>query len=139
MGALDPYWAGYDAVLANVRALRPQTFPELQTILAEFHAPSSGDAFFPSNSADEELWEALEDAGWRVEFREGNYVYQAFNAAGVYVFEFFEGDLYDRSGDPRCSECEKWIDPDAVGAEAGAHGMCGSCLHNAVRSGWEPS
>ena len=37
-----------------------------------------------------------------------------------------------------CSECGEAIDPDAVGFEAGGYGMCGSCLHHAVRSGWEP-
>ena len=37
-----------------------------------------------------------------------------------------------------CSECGEAIDEAAVGFEAGGHGMCGSCLHNAVRSGWEP-
>ena len=38
----------------------------------------------------------------------------------------------------RCSECGEPIDEAAVGFEAGGYGMCGSCLHNAVRSGWEP-
>ena len=39
---------------------------------------------------------------------------------------------------PVCSECREAIDEAAVGFEAGGYGMCGSCLHNAVRSGWEP-
>lgn len=38
----------------------------------------------------------------------------------------------------RCSECGEPIDEAAAGFEAGGYGMCGSCLHNAVRSGWEP-
>lgn len=33
-----------------------------------------------------------------------------------------------------CSECET---PETA-ARVEAHGLCGSCLHNALRSGWEP-
>lgn len=38
----------------------------------------------------------------------------------------------------RCSECGEALSVDAVGSEAGGHEMCGACLHDAVRSGWEP-
>lgn len=99
MSALDGYWAAYDATLARVRAERPSTFAELKAILDEFHhgALAAGDAFFPSQSADEELWEALVDAGWSIEFGEAGYVYEAsFPATGA-RFEFVEGDLYDLS------------------------------------------
>ncbi len=34
-----------------------------------------------------------------------------------------------------CSECSESIAVDDLGS---GHGMCGSCLHDAVRSGWEP-
>lgn len=34
-----------------------------------------------------------------------------------------------------CSQCADVIDRDDVHA---GHGMCGSCLHDARRSGWEP-
>lgn len=99
MSALDGYWAAYDAVLANVRALRPSTFTGVKAILDEFHhgALAAGDAFFPSQSADEELWEALQDAGWSIEFGEASYVYEAHHPVTGARFEFVEGDLYDRS------------------------------------------
>lgn len=153
MSALDGYWAAYDATLARVRSERPSTFAELKAILDGFHHGALQDggaqAFFPSQSADEELWEALVDAGWSVEFGEASYVYEAQHPSGA-RFEFVEGDLYDRTPPPaaeaaaaapdpdRCSECGEAIDEAAVGFEAGGYGMCGSCLHNAVRSGWEP-
>lgn len=34
-----------------------------------------------------------------------------------------------------CSECGDVL---VEGPGGGDHGMCGSCLHNALRSGWEP-
>jgi hypothetical protein len=34
-----------------------------------------------------------------------------------------------------CSQCGEETDPDAMYAD---YGMCASCLHNAIRSGWEP-
>lgn len=35
----------------------------------------------------------------------------------------------------RCDECGELIAVDDVHA---GHGMCGSCVHDAVRSGWDP-
>lgn len=34
-----------------------------------------------------------------------------------------------------CSQCAETIEPDDVHA---GYGMCGSCVHDALRSGWEP-
>lgn len=99
MSALDGYWAAYDATLVRVRSERPSTFAELKAILDRFHhgALAAGDAFFPSSSADEELWEALEDAGWLIEFGEASYVYEALHPATGARFEFVEGDLYNQT------------------------------------------
>lgn len=97
MSALNGYWARYDATLARVRAERPSTFAELKAILDTFERPSSGDAFFPSQSADEELWEVLQDAGWRIEWVEGGYWYNARHSVSGARLEFIEGDLYDRT------------------------------------------
>ena len=101
MSALDGYWAAYDRVLERVRVEMPSSFAALKVILDEFHhgALAAGDAFFPSQSADEELWEALVDAGWSVEFGEASYVYEARHPSGA-RFEFVEGDLYDRTPPP---------------------------------------
>jgi hypothetical protein len=97
VSALDGYWARYDETLAMVREQRPVTFSHLRAILDRFEPASSGDAFFPSQSADDELSDALADAGWRIDFQEGGYVYVAYNPLGALTFQFVEGDLYDRT------------------------------------------
>jgi hypothetical protein len=97
MGALDGYWAKYAETLALVREQRPVTFSHLRAILDRFEPASSGDAFFPSQSADDELSDALMEIGWRIDFEEGGYVYEAYNPAGKLIFRFVEGDLYDRT------------------------------------------
>ena len=94
---LDEYWARYAATLDLVRTERPVTFSHLRAILDRFETASSGDAFFPSQSADDELSDALEDIGWHIAFKEGDYVYEAYSPAGKLIFRFIEGDLYDRT------------------------------------------
>lgn len=44
--------------------------------------------------------------------------------------------LVDDDPDDPCGECGEEIDPLDMHAD---YGMCGSCVHNAVRSGWDPS
>lgn len=99
MSALDGYWAAYDATLARVRAEHPSTFAELKAILDDFNhgALAAGEAFFPSQSADDELIDALWDAGWRTRSIEGGYWYEATHPATGARFEFVEGDLYDKT------------------------------------------
>lgn len=104
MSALDGYWAAYGLTLARVRKQRPSTFTELKAILDDFNHGALQDggaqAFFPSQSGDEELWEALVDAGWSIDFGEAGYVYEARHPATGARFEFVEGDLYDRTPPP---------------------------------------
>jgi hypothetical protein len=93
---LDAYWAAYDATLARVRTEKPDTFAELKAILDSFEPPSSGDAFFPGG-ADDDLAEALNDAGWEIRFNEGNYVYMARHPRTRAKLHYIEGDVYDRT------------------------------------------
>lgn len=93
---LDGYWAAYDATLARVRNERPDTFAALKAILDAFHAPSSGDAFFPGG-ADDDLADALADAGWSLHFTEGSYVYTARHPLTGAKVQHVEGDLYDQT------------------------------------------
>lgn len=93
---LDAYWAMYDRTLARVRDEKPDTFQRLKAILVAFHPPSSGDAFFPGG-ADDTLGDALEDAGWRVLWREGDYFWDARHPATGTRIEHVEGDVYDRT------------------------------------------
>ena len=94
MPNLDLYWRRYDATLARIRADKPDTFTALKAILDAFEPPSSGDAFFP-DGADDTLADALEDAGWHVEFREASYVYYAKHSKTGARLSYFEGDLFE--------------------------------------------
>lgn len=96
MSALDGYWAMYDETLARVREERPDTFAALKAILDRFQPPSSGDAFFPGG-ADDDLADALSDAGWELRFFSTDYVYSAKHPATSAKLHFIEGDLYDRT------------------------------------------
>lgn len=91
--SFDLYWKRYDQTLARVRAERPNTFYGLKLILDVFESPSSGEAFFPGG-ADDTLALALMDAGWHVEFEEGDYLYTATNPVSGAVLHHVEGDLY---------------------------------------------
>ncbi|MWB98313.1 hypothetical protein [Agromyces seonyuensis] len=92
--SLRAYWAAYDATLARIRAEKPDTFTALKAILDAFEPPSSGQAFFP-DGADDTLADALEEAGWDVNFRDGTYVYYAVHFATHASLAFVEGDLYE--------------------------------------------
>ena len=94
MSNLDAYWSLYDVTLARIRAEKPDTFAALKGILDGFENPSSGDAFFP-DGADDTLADALDNAGWRVEFREASYVYYAKHSTTGARLSYFEGDLFE--------------------------------------------
>lgn len=93
---LSAYWAAYDATLARVRKEQPDTFAALKSILDAFEPPSSGDAFFPGG-ADDDLADALHDAGWDLHFTEGSYVYTARHPRTGAKLQHVEGDLYDQT------------------------------------------
>lgn len=90
--SLVNYWAKYDETLTRVRTEHPTTLAELKVILDDFEPPSSGAAFFPGG-ADDTLGEALDDAGWGVEWLEGDYLWQARSRTGD-VIHYVEGDVY---------------------------------------------
>ncbi|PWB97059.1 hypothetical protein [Homoserinimonas hongtaonis] len=91
--SLDMYWKRYDETLATVRAERPATFAGLKLILDRFESPSSGDAFF-LGGADDDLADALADAGWSIKFEDGDYVYTAVHPESGAVVQHVEGDVY---------------------------------------------
>lgn len=49
---------------------------------------------FP-DGADDTLADALEDAGWSVDFVEGQYLYRATHGRTRALLSYVEGDLYD--------------------------------------------
>lgn len=93
---IDGYWTVYDATLARVRQEQPDTFTALKGILDAFQPPSSGDAFFPGG-ADDDLADALANAGWELRFFGAGYVYSAKHPVTRAKLHYIEGDLYDRT------------------------------------------
>lgn len=89
---LNAYWHQYDRTLMKIVEEKPQTFDALKIILDQFHGPSAGDAFFPGG-ANETLGEALHEAGWHVDWREGDYLWVAKSRTGETITHV-EGDLY---------------------------------------------
>ncbi len=89
---MDGYWDAYHRTLARIVDEKPQSMDKLKAILDSFQPPSSGEAFFPGG-ADETLGEALDDAGWHIDWREGDYVWVGTSRTGE-VVTYVEGDLY---------------------------------------------
>lgn len=83
-------------------------------------------------------WPMPHPAPRNVNERRSNMVYSALRQGFIEGVAWAQGAALRAEVQGVCSECGEAIDEAAVGFEAGGHGMCGSCLHNAVRSGWEP-
>ncbi|MDL5351589.1 DUF4314 domain-containing protein [Microbacterium sp. zg-YB36] len=96
MSGIEAYWVAYDATLTRVRTERPDTFAGLKAILDTFEPPSSGQAFF-GDGADDQLSDALHDAGWRIDFIEATYLYTARHPNTGARARYVEGDLYDET------------------------------------------
>lgn len=89
---MKAYWHFYNRTLQRIAEEKPQTVDGIKAILDAFEPPSSGIAFFPGG-ADETLAEAMHTAGWRVDYREGTYVWVATSKTGE-VLTHVEGDIY---------------------------------------------
>ena len=87
------FWSGYAATLARVRAERPGTVDGVAAILSGFQAPSAGIAFF-GNNADDQLSDALADAGWQLRFLERDYLWEARHPGTGERLHCVEGDVY---------------------------------------------
>lgn len=98
MPNLDAYWAKYDDTLKRVREEKPADLAALKVILDSFSAPSSGVAFFP-NGADDQLDDALIDAGWSINYIEADYLWQAKSPTGERI-HFVEGDIHEGRWEP---------------------------------------
>lgn len=94
------YWVAYDATLKRIRQEKPSTFEQLKEILDSFQGPSSADAFFP-DGADDTLMSAVTDSGWEITWAAANYHYHARHKVTGALFEYVEGDLYDKTPKPR--------------------------------------
>jgi hypothetical protein len=90
---LDAFWEGYDRTLKRVRDEKPTNVTDLAAILNAFQPPSAGVAFF-GNNADDQLPHALRDAGWDVQYIEGDYLWDAVYPPTKEWIHCVEGDLY---------------------------------------------
>lgn len=93
---VSAYRAAYTRTLARIREERPDTFAALKTILDHFTPPSAGDAFFPGG-AEDELVDALADAGWDVRLFSSSNVYSALHPVTRAKLHHLDGELYDRT------------------------------------------
>ncbi|MEB3023365.1 MULTISPECIES: Clp protease/crotonase-like domain-containing protein [Mycolicibacter] len=92
------FWEEIKQVLAE--AAQAKTADEL--IAAVRKGPNqdsgSGDAFFAGSGGDDQLVEALYDAGpWSITWREGDYHWRATSSVDGSVIEYIEGDVYRRT------------------------------------------
>ncbi|MGN6325793.1 hypothetical protein [Pseudolysinimonas sp.] len=94
MGALNGFWAHIDDQLRRIREEKPDTFEKLKEVL---DPPSSGDAFFAGSGGDDQLGDAMSDAGWMVHWQEGDYLWVAHHPITGAQIEYVEGDVYDRT------------------------------------------
>jgi len=91
--SLDLYWTRHGQTLTRIRAERPSTFAGVKLVLDTFEQKSSGDAFFPGG-ADDTLADAIMDAGWSVDFEEGDFLWTGVHPDSGAVIHYVEGDLY---------------------------------------------
>jgi hypothetical protein len=95
----DPFWQAYDAMLARIRAERPQDIRTLFDILRDVAPePSAGEAFALEGGS---LMLALVDAGWLMYGIEGDYLWEARSPTGPPPLpsrgewiHYVEGDVY---------------------------------------------
>lgn len=92
----DPFWTAVEDYLAEVRRsggtqevidLTLQYFPD------QHYKDGAADAFFPGSGGDDQLYDALEDAGWKFLVVEAEYSFTA-KAPDKTVLKYVEGDIY---------------------------------------------
>ncbi len=117
---LRPRTAGFwDEIKAQVdRISKAKSVTEVLNILNDptytesaAYASGSGDAFFGGSGGDDNLFEALSDAGWKVTSLESDYYFVAVAPNGE-VLTYIEGDVYRgnkaasrRTAMATCPEC----------------------------------
>ncbi len=91
------FWSVIADQLASIRTNRPTTVAEVITILGGSAAASAGDAFFAGSGGDDQLGEALSDAGWSLKRIEGDYYFTATHPTTGETLTYIEGDVYDNT------------------------------------------
>lgn len=89
------FWAGIDAQHQQIRTTKPTTSEAIIEILGGAQpAISDGDAFFAGWGGEDQLHDALMDAGWTIAWIEAPYCYTATHPATGDGITYIEGDVY---------------------------------------------
>lgn len=94
---IQDFWAIISEQLSAIREDKPTTVAEIIDILGGSEAASAGDAFFAGSGGDDQLADALRDAGWRIRWIEAPYYYTATHPATGESLTYIEGDVDDNS------------------------------------------
>lgn len=93
--ALDLFWKNVDDQLDHIERDKPSTAQGVFDIMNQYHAPSSGKAFFPGSGGDRDLEAALSTAGWVMEQYEAHYYYAMRHPDTDEVITYIEGDVVE--------------------------------------------
>lgn len=91
------FWAVIADQLTSIRTNQPTTVAEIVEILGGSAAASAGDAFFAGSGGDDQLSDALSDAGWKLRGIEFPYYYTATHPTTGQTLTYIEGDVYDNT------------------------------------------
>ncbi len=91
------FWNTISDQLTTIRNTQPTTVAQVTEILGGSAAASAGDAFFAGSGGDDQLSEALDDAGWKIRGIEFPYYYTATHPATGETLTYIEGDVYDNT------------------------------------------
>lgn len=91
------FWNTITAQLAAIREDKPTTTAGIIEILGGSAGASAGDAFFAGSGGDDQLVDALQDAGWRIRWISSPYYYTATHPITGDSLTYTEGDVDDNS------------------------------------------
>jgi hypothetical protein len=95
-------WQDYAAGARELKSAK--TVDEVIAICLKHFGKSSGPAFFPGGSGDEELLSLLTDAGWRPAWVRASYYFGIYEPDGFpdkdKALHYVEGDIYRGKGRP---------------------------------------
>ena len=100
---LSTIWAAIAAQLDLIRTKRPTTVAEVGRILGSDPQLAAGGtiAFFAGSGGDDQLVDALMDAGWNIDWIDGDYHYTATHPATGQMLNYVEGDIFEIAPVPK--------------------------------------
>lgn len=95
----DPFWTFVDDGLATIRKRPVVDYDGLREVFGKDSQPevlTDAEVFFPGSGGDDQLIDAIEDAGWPITKMEASYHWTARSPDGSQTIEYVEGDVYLR-------------------------------------------